>query len=72
MSQAVDFQLTQSGVLVLLRPCTAAARAWMDENFYCDANGEPLDWVGDSAIVDPWFADDVLEAIVRDGLTLQR
>lgn len=60
-----DFDVIDSGSIVLLRPNTAAASAWCDEHLPEDAT-----WFGGSVAVEPRYISDIVDGAISDGLTV--
>ena len=60
MPETPDFVVTNMGTTILIRPVTAAAREWIDEN----VETEPWQWLGGALGVDHrpgWNLVDILE-----------
>jgi hypothetical protein len=62
-----DFILENHGNIILLRPITDAARAWLD--FNCVP--EPWQWFGDALAVEPRCAPDIIDGLRDDGFTVE-
>jgi len=61
-----DFTFTNHGSITTLRPNTPAASAWVDENIPADA----MQWAG-AVVIEPRYADPILDGIASDGLTIE-
>ncbi len=61
-----DVRVENEGTIVLVRPLTTEARAWIDEN----VQTEPWQWFGGGLAVEPRYAHDLVEGMQADGLTL--
>ena len=62
----VDVIVIHHGSLVGIRPNTDHAETWIGE--YVDPDAQ---WFGRQLMVEPRYADDILDAMASDGLTLQ-
>ena len=62
--EAFDFQINDQGTLVLVRPCTAAAKVWIDENVQKDAQA----FCG-AVVVEHRYARDLIEGILAAGFS---
>lgn len=62
---ANDFSVENHGSIVLLRPLTPAAEAWIEEHIPDDAQT-----FGNAIAVEPRYIQDIINGIVADGLTL--
>jgi hypothetical protein len=61
-----DFDLVNHGSICLLTPLTPAAHDWVDANLPQDA----MRWGPCSIVIEPRFADAILEGIAEEGLSL--
>jgi hypothetical protein len=61
-----DFHFHNHGSITLLEPVTRAGKAWVAEHIPSDA----LRWGRDSVVIEPRYADDILNGIINDGLTV--
>jgi hypothetical protein len=60
-----DFISVNHGSVLLLMPCSDAARAWTDEHL-----PENAQWFGRSVVIEPRYFADIADGILADGLTL--
>ena len=67
VTNAPDFDVRHHITIALLRPDTHNARAWCDEHLVA---ANVLTW-GQAYVVEPRCLEDILRAIVRDGLTVR-
>jgi hypothetical protein len=63
-----DFQITDQGTIILIRPLNAAARQWLDENVVA----EPWQWVQGALCVEVRFARDLIIEIEQAGFVVTR
>ena len=63
-----DFQITDQGTIILIRPLNAAARQWLDENVV----SEPWQWVQGALCVEGRSARDLLIEIEEAGFEITR
>lgn len=63
-----DFTVTDEGTIVLLVAETDAAKAWGAENL--PASTERMRW-GNAAVIEHRYAQDIIEGIQNDGLTVE-
>jgi hypothetical protein len=63
-----DFQITDQGTIILIRPLNAAARQWLDENVI----SEPWQWVQGALCVEARFARDIIIEIEEAGFEVTR
>ena len=63
-----DFQITDQGTIILIRPLNEAARQWLDENVVT----EPWQWVNDALCVEARFARDLIIEIEQTGFEITR
>lgn len=61
-----DFIVRNEGTIVLLRPVSAAAKAWAQYHLPSDAVG----W-GDSIVIEHRYFGDILNGITADGLGVE-
>lgn len=61
----MDFNLTDHGSIVVLRPMNDEAREWIDFNVDPDAQ-----WFGRGVVIEHRYVNDIVEGIVSDGLTI--
>lgn len=61
-----DVEVNNSGSIVLLRPMTARAEDWMEDNIPDDAM-----WFGGALAVEWRYADDIIDGMSADGLAVQ-
>ncbi len=64
----VDLEYRDEGTVVVLRPVTEAAQAWIDENII----SEGWQWLGNTLAVDHRYADAVLNGAQDAGLVVER
>ena len=62
-----DFQITDQGSILLIRPLNPAARQWLDENVVA----EPWQWVQGALCVDALARDLIIE-IEQAGFEITR
>jgi hypothetical protein len=60
-----DFAVENHGSIILLRPITPAASAWISENI----PEEAMEF-GGATVVEPRYIADIVEGIQSDGLTV--
>jgi hypothetical protein len=63
-----DFQITDQGTIILIRPLNEAARLWLDENVV----SEPWQWIDGALAVDHRLARDLIQEIEVAGFTITR
>jgi hypothetical protein len=63
-----DFQITDQGTIILIRPLTEAACQWLDENVV----SEPWQWVQGALCAEPRFARDLVDEIAAAGFEISR
>lgn len=61
-----DVQIINEGTIVLFRPLTDQARAWIEEN----VQTEPWQWFGGGLCVEHRYAHDLADGMERDGLNV--
>jgi hypothetical protein len=61
-----DVRVQDEGSLFILHPLTAAATEWMNNNL-----GEDLQFWGEGIVVEPGYVLNVLQGMVRGGLTIK-
>jgi hypothetical protein len=62
-----DFRFENHGSIGLLRPITAAAKAWVKEHIGQNNGYQPM-WP--TVLIDPRYCEAILEGIAADGLGL--
>lgn len=62
----MDVRVENHGSVVLLRPLTDAATNWMEDHLPADAQR----W-GNAVVVEPRYAQPILDGMVADGLDLR-
>lgn len=62
-----DVIVSNEGTVVLFRPMTKRARAWVDGN----VQAEPWQWFGDALVVEHRYAADLAQGMRDDGLLLR-
>lgn len=67
VTRAPDFDVQHHITIALLRPDTDDARTWCDEHLVTE---DVLTW-GRAYVVEPRCLEDILRAIVLDGLTVR-
>lgn len=60
----IDFQMADEGEIVVFTPLTERARQWIGMNV-----AEDRLWFGPSLMIDPEFADVLVNEMLTDGLT---
>lgn len=63
-----DVTVNDQGSIVLLRPETPAAIAWIDEHIGAENGYQPY---YPTVVCDHCFADDVIEGMIGDGLAVK-
>jgi hypothetical protein len=66
MSNRTDVSVENHGSIVLFRPLTPKASAWIDENVQDDAQ-----YFGSALVVEPRYAGDLAQGMVNDGLAVR-
>lgn len=61
-----DVTVEHHGSVVLVRPCTRHATAWLTANVHA----EPWQWYGGALAVEPRCVSPLVEALSLDGLTV--
>ena len=61
-----DFQITDQGTIILVRPLNEAARQWLDENVV----SEPWQWVDGALCGEPRFARGLIDEIAAAGFEI--
>ena len=64
-SQMIDITVTNGGSIILLRPETPAALAWVEEHIGQDNGYQPY-WP--TIVCEARYAGDVVEGMIADGL----
>ena len=64
MSEA-DFTISDHGTIILLKPHTSKALAWVEENIGRENGYQPY-WP--TVLCEPRYAQDILDGIGQDGL----
>ena len=62
-----DFRFENHGSVCLLRPITAAAKAWVKEHIGHDNGYQPL-WP--TVLIEPGYCEAILDGIAAGGLSL--
>lgn len=62
---ATDFDITDHGSIVILRPVSAQAREWTDEYIPEDAR-----WGFGGVVIERRFFEPIYDGITADGLTI--
>lgn len=62
----VDVNVQNEGSIVLVRPLSDAAKAWVDEHIPNDAQ-----WFGNAFAVEPRYLDEIVFGMEQDGLNVQ-
>lgn len=62
-----DFAFAHHGSVTVLVPLNDTAREWIDENV---AQTEETQWFGKGLVIEPRYADPVLDGIAEAGLTV--
>jgi len=62
-----DFQVVNSGSVVVFTPQTPQAKQWVADHLPL----ESWQWLGQSFVIDQRYAFDILDGIVNDGLEVQ-
>lgn len=66
-SRSTDFVIHNEGTIVLFRPRTSLATAWLETNL-----AGPTTWWGDSLVVEHRYAASLAAGMHQDGLVLGR
>jgi hypothetical protein len=61
-----DFLIINHGSIVTFKPLTEEAEAWCEEKLV----GDDVMWFGGAVVVEPRYAEPIMEGIVADGLTV--
>ena len=61
-----DFDFANHGSICLITPRTPAAHDWADA--FLD---EHLTWGQCSVVIEPRYVEDIIRAIIEDGMTIQ-
>lgn len=61
---AHDFEVEDHGTIVMVRPVSEAAKAWVEENVYL----EGWQWFGDAFSCEPRMAGALVDGMVDFGL----
>ena len=62
----VDVHIINSGSIVTFYPCSKAAKDWLHEN----VAAEPFQWFGGNLCVEHRYADDLINALIAEGLSV--
>lgn len=62
-----DFLVVNHGSIVTFKPLTDDAQEWCEEKL----QGEDTLMFGGAYVVEPRYADDIMEGIINDGLTVK-
>lgn len=65
-SEQVDVEVKDEGSLILLIPKNSEAKQWMNDNLGL----EEWQWYGGGAAIEYRYADDIIEGMQNDGLTV--
>lgn len=60
---SADAYISDQGSIILIRPVSPGAQAWIDENIGGDAQ-----FFANSLVVEHRYADSVIEGMINDGL----
>jgi hypothetical protein len=61
-----DFQIADHGSIIAIKPVSAAARIWVDEN----VASEPWQWLGGALCVDARCARGLVNEIAAEGFEI--
>jgi len=64
----VDVEVINHGSVIALRPMTPAGNDWIDSNLCL----ESWQWFGGCAVIDPRYAEAILDGMADDGLRVQK
>lgn len=64
MNDSPDILLTNEGSIFLFRPCSAEARAWLEDN----TDGQ---WFGHALVVEPRYVIDLVAGLQDNGFTVE-
>lgn len=65
----LDFKLENHGSLFLLRPLTAAAKEWMQQNLPVDS--PETQFCCDAVVIEPRYVDAIVDGIIGNRLVLR-
>lgn len=63
----MDFHLENHGSIVLLRPLSASAELWVEENIGADNGYQPY---FPTVVIEPRYVQPILNGIIADGLVV--
>ena len=63
-----DFQISDHGTVITIRPLSEAARQWLDENVVA----EPWQWLDGALCAEHRFARDLVDEIAAAGFEISR
>lgn len=63
----IDVRILDQGAIVLFTPMSQAAQVWFDDSVEAAAS----QWLGVSLAVDHRYAQDLADALVGDGFTVE-
>lgn len=66
----LDVVAEDHGSLWILRPVSADASAWIEENVDQKNAVSPL-WWGDGLVVEPRYVEDILDGMIGSGFAIQ-
>lgn len=64
-AHAIDFTVAGGGTIYLVTPHTPEAQDWTAEHI-----GDDAQWLGRGFAVEHRYIEDILEGMVRDGMTV--
>lgn len=63
-----DFDVENHGSLVLVRPLTLAALAWLEANV-ADEGEDMAQWFGGALVVEPRYVETLVHGLMEEGFT---
>lgn len=62
----MDIHVINHGSVIALRPMTPTANDWIESNLCL----ESWQWFGGSIVIDPRYAESILDEMANDGLAI--
>jgi hypothetical protein len=66
VEQKADVHIIDNGTIVTFYPCSPDARKWLVEHVVA----EPYQWFGGNLCVEHHYADDLINALISEGLSV--
>lgn len=67
ITKTADVTVSNQGSLIMLSIITPEAKAWVEEN----VQTETWQWLGNNLCVEPRYADNVIDGMQADGLSVE-